>query len=148
MNPKEIAYYEKIDCRLDYSNTEEMISLFQEAKLLSPESVYRFLEELGNPSIRTYKFKSLKKKIQSVLNYVDANFNDPLKKIALTAIDAKFNRGYLPIKKALILMYKVKKHPGYYSLLNIINYSSRRNQNIKMVDNLYDTIIQDWKETK
>ena len=149
MTKEESEYSEKIDCRLNYSNTEEMVLLFETAKLISFQSVYRFLEELGHPPHkRLGRFKNQNDNIEYVLIYVDDNFNHSLKDIAFTAITAKLKSKYLPIKKAMKLMNRIRKNTGYYSLLNIINYSSKRNRHIGMVENLYDSIIQQWNEVK
>lgn len=148
MKTIELDYSQKIDCRLDYSNTEEMILFFKEAKLISSESVYRFLEELGRPPLTAYKLKSLKKNIEHVLKYVDTNFHHPLKEIALSVIRLRLDKKYLPIKKVLMLMSEIRKYPQYYSILSMIYFSSRRNGNIKMVEDLYNSIIQEWTQRK
>lgn len=146
MSLSDIDYSYKIDCNLNYLSPKKMIAAFEEAKLISYQSIFRFLEELGNPSPRIKKFKKVRNNIVFVLNYVDSEFNHPLKEIVFKAILAKFNRCYLTVRKALIFMDETRKYLDNYSVLNIISYSTRRCRSSCMVENLYDCIILDWAE--
>lgn len=140
----ESAYSSKIDCRINYNDEKEMIALFEEAKTISSASVYRFLEELAYQPIRLSK--PTLKRLTFVLNYVDKNFTDPFKKIALSALVLKFDGKHLPLKKGLVQMQQIRVKKQY-ALLNIISSAIKRNRNTYMVENFYQSIITEYSKT-
>lgn len=140
----ETEYSEKIDCGLNYDDLAEMINLFKEGQLISDRSVFRFLEEIFKCPLYRYKSKRVIKNLYLILNYVNVNFEHPLKRIVFKVIITKLNGDGLPIRRGLKLMNKIKIFKKYYSVLNIIYFSVRRNNNINMVEHLYDAIIREW----
>jgi hypothetical protein len=145
MNSDENRYFEKIDCRLNYYSKEELVTLFEEARLISPITVFRFLEELINPSPLIINSKKIKRNIGEVLMYIDSNFNHPAKNIVFTSAVAKLQKNHLPIRKSVKLLNEIRiNYRGYYSLLNIVVFSTRRNKNVIILEHLYDSIISEW----
>lgn len=141
----EDAYCSKIDCKLNYSNLNELTDLFEEAQSLSPKSVFRFLEELFNYYPNKKQSKIYLINCLRILNKINENFSHPLKEIVFIAGIHKINKELLPTRKAIISMNQAKKYKGNYAVLNIIVFSTRRNRNINMVERLYDSIIDMWK---
>lgn len=138
-------YSEIIDCNLDYYETKELINLFEEARLISDESIFRFLEEVFNaPTWKRGKMKLLNNLV-FILNYVNRNFDHPFKKEIFLAGISKLNGTFLSTKKILTFMTKAKKFSGNYAVLNIIISSHRPNSNMGyLVEDLYDSIILQW----
>ena len=73
----EQEYSEKIDCTFRLKNLEELIILFEEAKSISIQSVFRFLEEIFSASKRD--FRKNKENYFFILNHVNSRFDHSLK---------------------------------------------------------------------
>ncbi len=138
-------YSKKIDCNLNYYDIKELVNLFEEAKLISDESIFRFLEEVFNAP--TWKRKTLKllNNLAFMLNYANRNFDHPIKEDIFIAGISKLNGTFLSTKKVMTFMTKAKKFRGYYAVLNIIISSHKPNSNMgHLVENLYNSIILQW----
>ena len=138
----EADYSEKIDCRLDYYNLEHLKALFEEAKSISSECVFRFLEEVFNAPRK--KSGHYNENLCLILNYANPRFEHPLKYIVLYAGISKLNGDLLPAKKVLTYMNEIKRFRNNFAALNVIRASIRFNTKFYMVDDFYESIVQHW----
>jgi len=138
----EQQYSEKIDCTFHLKNFEELIILFEEAKSISVQSVFRFLEEVFLTSKRNFQLN--KENYFLILNYVNSRFDHPIKWLVFYTGICKINGNKLPVKKVLIYMNELKKYYQFFAALNIVKGSVRYNSKINMVEDFYDEIIKYW----
>lgn len=141
----EIKFSYKIDCALNYSSRAEMLCLFEESKSISPKSIFRFLEELFNVPLYNYKSINFLKNIEFILNYINKQFNHPLKEIIFHAGVSKLNNNLLPVKKVIEYLNEISKYREYYAALNIVISSCKRNNIFFIVtEELYNSILEKW----
>jgi hypothetical protein len=140
----ENTFSNKIDCNIHYLDKKGLVDLFDEAKLISPNAVYRLIEELMMPPRDLNHSKKVKKNIIWLLEFIHINFNHPTKRAALTVARAKVNGKLLPVGRSIGYMNNIRKQPQLFSLLNIISLATRRNSKSQLVENFYELIFEEW----
>lgn len=142
INNLEQKFAEKIDCHVNYNNLEEMKNLFEEANVISDESVFIFLEEIFRAP--KYKYNNVEENFFSILNYVNSRFNHSLKWVAYHSGICILNGKTIPVRRVLVYMNLVKEYYGFVAILNIVTFSARFNSKTHMIDTFYDEIINYW----
>jgi len=105
------------------------------------------MAELFNVPLYNYKSINSLKNIEFILNYINKQFNHPLKGIIFLAGISKLNNNLLPVKKVIEYLNEISKYREYHAALNIVISSCRRNNNFFIVtEELYNSILEKWNK--
>ncbi len=137
---QEIHFINKIDCKFPYANAHAAEQLIQEAIAISPNAVFKLVEEL----VRVPESKRKEISIETLCQLLEQT----LSKYQHPLVDPICQIGQLLIKEQktaqsdiLSILLKIKNFPGQYAALSIACDASPSSK----VDNLYQEIIYFWE---
>jgi hypothetical protein len=141
MLTKEESFFDKVHCKFPYHNKVECLKLIDEAVSLSPDDVFKVMEELCRIPVLEKRIIPTDLLID-LLNTTASKFNHPLKDIILDVSVKMVHGKELTVDDAISKMELVKAYPLQYSALSILYFSCDDKEG--KLELIWSNILSEW----
>lgn len=138
---KEIQFIEKIRCNFPYQNIEGCNKLIDEAKMISPNSVFTVIEELARIT-SSERTKITELELKNLLHKTTIDFKHPLLNSVIKTAHLLIESKEQSVNEALIMMEEISSHPQEWAALSLIYFSCDDIDGI--VDEKFHSIREEW----
>lgn len=133
-------FLDSIDCKFPYN--EKGKEIIKTAVSISDNSVFWVIHELVRPP-KSMRSKIKKIDLKELLNYVNANFQHPLKIDILSISEKIINSEIVSASQILNIMDQLRNYRGLYTALNILYFAC--DDSDWRIEEKYNEIVAYWR---